>query len=234
MDHQGQQAGWLPADAAMSSDRERAIFWRNRLLILFDLLPLPAAFCEADGTIRVVNSAMALEWGVLPGHLSGHNALALFRLTAGARLHPVNEAVRLRRRSRYPVEVSWSSGSGTERHGELNIDVVTDQPDAPPNLLLLLRVVDRPAAPAPAPGPEEHTQVSAVEARILALAAGGSTTTQIAAAVGLTADGVNYHFRHLSQRWGTTSRTALVARAYATGVLAPGTWPPAPAHRRPR
>ncbi|MDH6127341.1 LuxR C-terminal-related transcriptional regulator [Kitasatospora sp. GP82] len=231
MDPQGQQAGWLLADAAMS-DRERGIFWRNRLLILFDLLPLPTAFCETDGTIRVVNPAMALEWGVLPGHLTGRNALALFRLTTGTQLHPINEAVRLRRRSRYPVKVSWSSGSGAERHGELIIDVVTDLPDAPPNLLLILRVVDQPAAPAP--GPEERTQVSAVEARILALAAGGSTTTQIATAVGLTADGVNYHFRHLSQRWGTTSRTALVARAYATGVLASGTWPPAPAHRWPQ
>ncbi|WP_329569009.1 helix-turn-helix transcriptional regulator [Kitasatospora sp. NBC_01266] len=233
MDPQGQQAGWRLADAAMS-DRERGIFWRNRLLILFDLLPLPAAFCESDGTIRVVNPAMALEWGVLPGHLTGRNALALFRLTAGAQLHPVNEAVRLRRRSRYPVKVSWSSASGAERHGELIIDVVTDLPDASPNLLLLLRMVDQHAAPAPGPAPEEHAQLSAVEAQILALAAGGCTTTQIAGAVGLTDDGVNYHFRQLSQRWGTTSRAALVARAYATGVLAPGTWPPVPAHRDPR
>ncbi|MGW7578760.1 LuxR C-terminal-related transcriptional regulator [Streptomyces sp. NPDC054765] len=224
MDPQEQQAGWLPHDAAMS-DRERAIFWRNRVLILFDLVPLPAAFCEADGTIRVANPALATEWGTLPGRLTGHNALEFFRPLTPAQLGPVTEAVRLRRRSRIPVEVSWTSGSGAERQGELIVDVVSDLPDAPPNLLLMLRGLARPAAP-PAPDQEEPPHVSAMEARILALTAGGSTTAQIARALGLTPDGVNYHFRALSQRWGTANRTALVARAYTTGVLAPPTRAP--------
>lgn len=48
------------------------------------------------------------------------------------------------------IEVSWTSGSGAERQGELIVDVVSDLPDAPPNLLLMLRVLDRSAAP-PAP-----------------------------------------------------------------------------------
>lgn len=42
-------------------------------------------------------------------------------------------------------------------------------------------------------------------------------------------DGVNYHLRRLSARWGAANRTELVARAYALGVLAPGVWPPTPA-----
>ncbi|MGW7018165.1 LuxR C-terminal-related transcriptional regulator [Streptomyces decoyicus] len=229
MDPQEQQAGWLPPDAAMS-DRERAIFWRNRVLTLFDHVPLPSAFCEADGTIRVVNPAMATEWGTLPGRLTGRNALEFFHSRTSTPFDPVAEAVRLRRRSRMVIEVSWTSGSGAERQGELIVDVVSDLPDAPPNLLLMLRVLDRSAAP-PAPAPDERPQVSAMEARILALTAGGSTTAQIATALGLTPDGVNYHFRTLSQRWGTTNRAALVARAYTTGVLAPRTWPPAADHR---
>lgn len=170
------------------SDRERAIFWRNRVLTLFDHVPLPSAFCEADGTIRVVNPAMATEWGTLPGRLTGRNALELFRPRTGTPFDPVAEAVRLRRRSRMVIEVSWTSGSGAERQGELIVDVVSDLPDAPPNLLLMLRVLDQPAAPQ-APAPDERPQVSAVEARILALTAGGSTTAQIATALGLTPTG---------------------------------------------
>jgi hypothetical protein len=37
---------------------------------------------------------------------------------------------------------------------------------------------------------------------------------------------VTYHLRRLSSRWQAASRTELVARAYALGVLAPGVWPP--------
>ncbi|TVT35868.1 PAS domain-containing protein [Amycolatopsis rhizosphaerae] len=202
---------------------DEAVFWRNRTVALFDRMPMPVAFCDAHGTILSANSAMAAEWGVLPGRLEGRSVLDLFHPTTG--LHPIAEAVRLRRRSRYPVEVSWTGGSGAERHGEMTVDVVSDTPGAPLHLLLLLRVLDEPA-----PAPEDaRTGVSEREARILALAAGGATTAQIASALGLTVDGVNYHFGRLSRRWGVTGKPALVARAYVAGVLDPGAWPPEPA-----
>ncbi|MGW3232580.1 response regulator transcription factor [Kitasatospora sp. NPDC001095] len=82
---------------------------------------------------------------------------------------------------------------------------------------------------APPPGPKAGT--SPVEARILAAAARGDTTAQIAREIGITPGGVNYHLARLSRRWRVPNRTALVARAYATGVLAPNTWPPRPAER---
>lgn len=203
---------------------DQAVFWRNRTVALFDRVPMPGAFCDAHGTILSVNSAMGAEWGVLPGRLKGRSILELFHPTTGTGLHPIAEAVRLRRRSRYPIEVSWTGGSGTERHGEMTVDVVSDAPAAPLHLLLLLRVLDEPR-PAPAAA---RTGVGALQARILALAAGGSSTAQIASAVGLTVDGVNYHFGLLSRRWGVTGKPALVARAYVAGVLNPGAWPPEP------
>ncbi|MFB7664991.1 helix-turn-helix transcriptional regulator [Kitasatospora sp. NPDC056138] len=219
--------GQEPDDGATTPARDPAVVWRNWALLLFDHLPVPTALCDAYGTVLLANPAMAAEWGTLPGRLAGRNALDLFRPDAPTRLHPIAEAVRLRRRSRYPIEVSWSTGTGVERHGELTVDLVSEAPDALPHLLLLLRVLDEPDPPAPATG--APTRVSPVEARILALAAGGSTTAQIATAVGLTVDGVNYHLGRLSRRWGTANRTALVAHAYVTGVLAPGVWPPEPA-----
>ncbi|MFE5737731.1 helix-turn-helix transcriptional regulator [Streptomyces celluloflavus] len=199
--------------------------WHNYFLILLDRIPTPIAVCRADGEVLVANPAMAAQWGTVPGRLRGRNLLDLFRPRARAQLHRLTEALRLGHRSRYPVEVRWrSGGDGGEREGELTIDPVGDPAKRPPALLALLRVRD--AAPPP---PAPPATVSPVEARILALAAGGATTSAIGGALGLTVDGVNYHLTRLARRWRVQGRTALVARAYVLGVLSPDSWPPAPA-----
>ncbi|MFJ2558482.1 MULTISPECIES: helix-turn-helix transcriptional regulator [unclassified Streptomyces] len=208
-----------------------AVAWRNRTFLLFDRLPVPIALCSPNGDVLMANPAMAAEWGELPGRLRGLSALALFRTPGTDRFHAVAEAVRHGRRSRYPVEVSWSAAGGVERYGELTIDLLADNPAAHPVLLLVLRVGGERAAARPDPvAPDVRGGgASATEARILALVAGGRTTAQIARAVGLTVDGVTYHLGRISRRWGVGNRAALVARAYVTGVLAPGVWPPATA-----
>jgi len=196
--------------------------WRNYFLILLDRIPTPIAVCRAHGEVLIANPAMAAQWGAAPGQLRGRNLLDLFEPRAKAQLDRLTEALRLGRRSRYPVEVRWRDRSdGSEREGELTIDPVGDPSVNPPALLALLRVAD----PAPAP----RAPASPVEARILALAAGGATTASIGTALGLTVDGVNYHLTRLARRWRVQGRTALVARAYVLGVLAADSWPPAPA-----
>ncbi|WP_030990909.1 PAS domain-containing protein [Streptomyces sp. NRRL S-1813] len=198
--------------------------WRNYFLILLDRIPTPIAVCRAHGEVLIANPAMAAQWGTVPGQLRGRNLLDLFEPRAKAQLDRLTEALRLGRRSRYPVEVRWRDASdGTEREGELTIDPVGDPSVHPPALLALLRV--RESAPSPSP----RGSASPVEARILALAAGGATTASIGTALGLTVDGVNYHLTRLARRWRVQGRTALVARAYVLGVLSPDSWPPAPA-----
>ncbi|MGW3988042.1 PAS domain S-box protein [Streptomyces sp. NPDC004830] len=86
-----------------------------------------------------------------------------------------------------------------------------------------------PSASSPA---AEGARVSPTEARVLALLAGGATTARAARETGLTVDGVTYHLRRLSSRWHAATRTELVARAYALGVLRPGVWPPEAAGAR--
>ncbi|MGW2921018.1 PAS domain-containing protein [Streptomyces angustmyceticus] len=198
--------------------------WRNYFLILLDRIPTPIAVCRAHGEVLIANPAMAEQWGAAPGQLRGRNLLDLFEPRAKAQLDRLTEALRLGRRSRYPVEVRWRDASdGTEREGELTIDPVGDPSVRPPALLALLRVGE--SAPRPAP----RGSASPVEARILALAASGATTAAIGTALGLTVDGVNYHLTRLARRWRVQGRTALVARAYVLGVLSPDSWPPAPA-----
>lgn len=198
--------------------------WRNYFLILLDRIPTPIAVCRAYGQVMIANPAMAAQWGAAPGQLRGRNLLDLFEPRAKAQLDRLTEALLRGRRSRYPVEVRWRAGSdGSVREGELTIDPVGDPSVHPPALLALLRVSE--TAPPPAP----RGSASPVEARILALAAGGATTASIGTALGLTVDGVNYHLTRLARRWRVQGRTALVARAYVLGVLSADSWPPAPA-----
>lgn len=150
-----------------------------------------------------------------------------FRPLAEAQVERIAQALRRRHRSRYQVSVRWRAPGGAERLRELTADPVSDTADDTPALLVMVRALgertprDRPPA-----------QATPVEARILALPAEGATTARAARETGLTPDGVTYHLRRLSARWGAANRTELVARAYASGVLAAGVWPPGCGRRR--
>ncbi|MFI9341940.1 PAS domain S-box protein [Streptomyces sp. NPDC052773] len=208
----------------MDPERREAVLWRNRALTLFDRVSLPVAVCDVYGAVLLANPAMAAECGTTPGRLRGRDVLELFRPQEATQVERIAQALRLRHRSRYQVSVCWRSPGGAERYGELTADPVSDTIEDTPTLLVMLRVLGErePARATP------EARVTPVEARILALLAGGATTARAARETGLTTDGVTYHLRRLSARWGAANRTELVARAYALGVLAAGVWPPAP------
>lgn len=211
----------------MESVRASGVVWRNRAMTLFDRIPMPVALCDVHGAIELANPAMAAEWGTTPSGLLGQNVLDRFRPQEPTQIERIAHALRLRHRSRYPVSVCWDAADGVRRHGELTADPVSDSVEATTALLVLVRVLGECSVPddsAAAPS------VSPAEARILALLAGGATTARAARETGLTVDGVTYHLRRLSARWGAANRTELVARAYALGVLAPGVWPPEVPH----
>ncbi|WP_329223074.1 PAS domain-containing protein [Streptomyces sp. NBC_01485] len=202
-----------------------AVVWRNRALMVFDRVSVPVAVCDVYGAVLLANPAMAAECGTSPGRLRGREVLELFRPQEETQVKRIAEALRLRHRSRYQVSVCWQAPGGGERYGELTADPVSDSVEETPALLVMLRVLGERAPREAAP----PVRVTPVEARILALLAGGATTARAARETGLTTDGVTYHLRRLSARWDAANRTELVARAYALGVLAAGVWPPVPA-----
>ncbi|WP_405608841.1 PAS domain-containing protein [Streptomyces sp. NBC_00076] len=208
----------------VDADRREAVVWRNRALMLFDRVSMPVAVCDVYGAVLLANPAMATECGTTPGRLRGREVLELFRPQEVPQVDRIAQALRLRHRSRYQVSVRWEAPCGGERYGELTADPVSDTVEETPALLVMLRVQGGRESRA-----EEPVRVTATEARILALLAGGATTARAARETGLTTDGVTYHLRRMSARWGAGNRTELVARAYALGVLTPGVWPPAPA-----
>lgn len=80
---------------------------------------------------------------------------------------------------------------------------------------------------------------TAAELAVLHGLAAGLTLTQVAARLGLTRRGVDYRLARLRHKLRTAgsegaagetpaTTAGVVARAYALGLLEPGTWPPAP------
>ncbi|WMD05938.1 PAS domain S-box protein [Streptomyces sp. FXY-T5] len=208
----------------MDLARQETVTWRNRALLLFDRVAMPVSVCDVYGAVLLANPAMAAECGTTPGRLRGRDVLDLFSPREATQVERIAEALRLRHRSRYQVSVRWRAPGGVERHGELTADPVSDSAEDTPALLVMLRVEAEPAPSSTAPAGQ--ARVTPMEARILALLAAGATTARTARETALTTDGVTYHLRRLSSRWGASNRTELVARAYALGVLRAGVWPP--------
>jgi len=63
------------------------------------------------------------------------------------------------------------------------------------------------------------------EITVLCLIAGGLTTSQAAARLNISRHTVAQHVTAILRRAQARSRSELIARAYASGVLATGTWP---------
>jgi DNA-binding CsgD family transcriptional regulator len=68
--------------------------------------------------------------------------------------------------------------------------------------------------------------LTAHERTVLELLALGLSNRQIGERLWITRKGVGYHIGNLLAKFQVQTRTGLVARAYATGILESGTWPP--------
>ena len=64
------------------------------------------------------------------------------------------------------------------------------------------------------------------EVRVLELVALGLSSREIAQRLWISRQGVTYHIGNLFVKLRASTRTGLVSRAYATGLLDPRSWPP--------
>lgn len=72
----------------------------------------------------------------------------------------------------------------------------------------------------------EPLVLTELRARILEHVAAGMSSAQSARMLYLSKPGVEYHVASLVRKLGAANRTAMVAMAYAAGVLMPDQWPP--------
>ncbi|MEV6486057.1 LuxR C-terminal-related transcriptional regulator [Streptomyces sp. NPDC051576] len=71
-----------------------------------------------------------------------------------------------------------------------------------------------------------NIQLSRISARVLELVAEGCSSLRIATELHLTRPGVDYHVTSLMRRFRVPNRSALISKAYHTGIVGPGIWPP--------
>jgi len=64
------------------------------------------------------------------------------------------------------------------------------------------------------------------QAEILCLIAAGLTAGQAAQRLSVATSTIEDHLRAMRERTGTRNSVELVARAFAAGILVPGSWPP--------
>jgi DNA-binding CsgD family transcriptional regulator len=195
----------------LAAQREVAI-WRNRFLTLLDRTPMPTAICQLDGTITGSNPALASALETTRSRLRGRQIVDLLRPRVQRDYERVLRDLETGRRTRRILAASWGPG----RTGTVTVQAVPDENGV--GLLITLQ-------------PDPATRATGVELTereldIVRMVAAGDTSTAIAARVGLTADGVNYHMTRLTARFDVPNRTALVARAYVLGLLDPANWPP--------
>ncbi|WP_279616548.1 LuxR C-terminal-related transcriptional regulator [Streptomyces cellostaticus] len=75
-------------------------------------------------------------------------------------------------------------------------------------------------------GPARPGPLNTLKARILEGVAAGHSTADLAIHLFLSKQGVDYHISDMLRKFEVPNRTALVAKAYAQGLFAPGQWPP--------
>ena len=71
-------------------------------------------------------------------------------------------------------------------------------------------------------------RVTPTQLRVLTLLAGGASNKDVATTLGLSRQALDYHLRRLGSVLEVATRPAMVARAYATGLLDVRSWPPRP------
>ncbi|MCZ4125872.1 PAS domain-containing protein [Streptomyces sp. H39-S7] len=121
------------------------------------------------------------------------------------------------RTSRYSGSVVCRTGSGGNRVLRTDLAVVRRH-GAPDHIAAVLTALSAEFHGRP--------RVSPVQLRVLTLMAVGSANTVIASQLGLSRQALDYHLRRLRGVLDAASRPAMVARAYALGILDATTWPP--------
>lgn len=74
--------------------------------------------------------------------------------------------------------------------------------------------------------PARRRRLPRFDALILEAVATGASSLQIAGRLHLSRQAVDYHVKGMQRRLHAANRVELVARAYASGVLEAGSWPP--------
>ncbi|MFJ2724225.1 PAS domain-containing protein [Streptomyces collinus] len=204
------------------TDYTRALEQRRRaeadLCALRDHSGLACLRLSADGVVRDAGTAAAEVLHVRLGDLLGSPADTLLARTPERRaLHRVwDDLIAGRRRSARTSAVLVDGDR--RRRAWIHLSAVQHAAERLPGVWAVITRLGL--------SHEAHPPLTPAQVRILALLAAGHSNADVAGALHLSRQTVDYHLSRLRCLLGVATRPALVARAYALGILSPHTWPP--------
>jgi PAS domain S-box-containing protein len=215
-------------ELAESEQRFRALFTGAEIGVLTIAL---------DGTVLDANPAALRLTGRTLQEVRGRSVGIALTAADVERHAPLWAELVAGRRSRYDLTVTLRSSSGRQRPARFTATLVRGAGGAPAMGLGL-------AVPL---APETETVAvparsvpSAGEAAVLERLAAGASLQQIATDLGMSRRGVDYRITRLRHKLradgpggAPTNSAALIARAYALGILHPAVWPPRVAELQP-
>ncbi|MFG2290191.1 helix-turn-helix transcriptional regulator [Streptomyces sp. NPDC048595] len=205
------------------SDYTRALHQRREaeesLCALRDHSGLPCALISAGGRIQQASAAAAELLQIRLSDLVGRRADSV--------LAPASESAGLwrgwrdlivRRSRRIQTSAVLVDAHGRQRRARLHLTTVGR---GTARATSVWAVVTHQGI-----AHESHPALTASQERILSLLAVGRSNADIAVSLRLSRQTVDYHLSRLRDLLGAPNRCALVARAYALGILLPQSWPP--------
>jgi PAS domain S-box-containing protein len=191
---------------------------------LFDRSGLSMASLGPDLRIREANGEFARQFDRPVDDVLGRSFYEL--------LHPATKPVLRRhfdrlvdgRRNSFTERMVAVRPGGTVFSGELTGVAVRLGVRRLDSLTLLLR--PEKASVGQEAQIERRKLLTELDARILEGIATGKSTVQLATKLYLSRQGVEYHVSTMLRKFKVPNRAALVSRAYSSGILAIGSWPP--------
>jgi DNA-binding CsgD family transcriptional regulator len=118
------------------------------------------------------------------------------------------------------------SGDATCLSGRMVGIAVTDTAAGSAESIVALVTPDRAPVRMSRPATSRKRLLSELDAKVLEGIAAGCSTVQMAGKLFLSRQGVEYHVGSMLRQFKCPNRSALVAKAFAQGVLTVGQWPP--------
>jgi PAS domain S-box-containing protein len=182
---------------------------------------------NVDRAVRITeaNAEFCRQFGRFAAELGGRSFGELlhpdFRGEVGERFADLLD----KRRAWFTAHiVAIRPADSSEFDGELTGIALRDDADRIEGIMVLVRP-DRGAQKGQS-SPGRKAALTDMDARILEGVAAGVSTVQLASMLYLSRGGIEYHVNILLRKLKVNNRPALVSKAYSTGLLCIGSWPP--------
>ena len=203
----------------------------QRFRAFFNAAEIGVMTLDLQGTVLDVNPAALRLLGYHLHQVRGRSMASALGAADIERHAPLWAELVAGRRNRYDLTVTVRSSDGSQRPAQLTAALVRTR-DGDPSTVLALAVPLAPDTTTAAP-PPTRSLPSAGEAAVLERLATGASLQQIATDLGMSRRGVDYRITRLRHKLradgpggAPATSAALIARAYALGILHPAVWPP--------